>query len=338
MLGNTLSLSPQAASAASETYLAEDGTGWTLQAGRDTGPVPIRWFTQSDGLFCVTRALRGYPQPGECATYAFSGNRVQLTLDNGDTRTGETLPGDPHGLEARARGQAPQRLQGAEAARALVGNTLVLVATGSRQQHGAYHLMADGSGQWVQDEDSFGDYVGQAPIKAMRWRIDTQGHLCTAWPRGEDCQTVAITGDRVVLHLDATVFTGVLEAGDTRHLAPGAMQQSQQMLQAFTDATLTTAPAQQADARAYYLGADGQGQEIKRVQGQWTSTRTIQWMFRPDRRWLCISTLPPRSPPQFPASNCTPVALSGSKVSLAPEHGAAQSALLVKGKPSTKHP
>jgi hypothetical protein len=340
MAGNTLSLpGPDGAAGTTSAYLAEDGSGWIVQAGRDQAPAPIHWFTYSDGTFCVTRTTRGAPQPGECATYTFAGDRVRLTLDTGDTRDGTVLPGDPNGLEARARGQAPRRLQGADAVHALVGNTLAIVAIGSRHQYSAYHLLADGSGRWLQDEESFGDDVGKVKTQDFRWRIDPQGRWCTAWTRGEDCMTIAITGDRVLLRQDDQVLAGLLETGDTRHLAPQAMAQSQRMLRALTDATLVReAPTGQADGRAYYLGADGRGEELQRTDGNWTTTERVQWLFRPDRRWLCISPLPPEHAHPFRTSHCASIVLSGNKITLTPENGTAAHGTLSKGRPSAKRP
>lgn len=340
MAGNTLSLpAPDGATGATATYLAEDGSGWILQAGRDEAPAPIRWFTYSDGTFCVTRTMRGAPQPGECARYTFAGDRVRLTLDTGETRDGTILPGDPNALEARARGQAPQRLQGADAVRALVDRTLEIVSLGSRQPYAAYHLLADGSGRWLQDEESFGDDVGKVRTQDFRWRIDPQGRWCTAWTRGEDCMTIAITGDRVLLRQDGQVLAGLLESGDTRHLSPQAMAQSQRMLRSLTDATLVReAPTGQADVRAYYLGADGRGEELRRTDGDWTTTERVQWMFRPDRRWLCISPLPPEHPHPFMTSHCVPVTLSGNKITLTPKNGTPTHGTLSQGRPSARRP
>ncbi len=151
--------------------------------------------------------------------------------------------------------------------------------------------------------------------------------------------TIAITGDRVLLRQDDQVLAGLLETGDTRHLAPQAMAQSQRMLRALTDATLVReAPTGQADGRAYYLGADGRGEELRRTDGNWTTTERVQWLFRPDRRWLCISPRPPEHPHPFLTSHCASVVLSGNTITLTPENGTAAHGTLSKGRPSAKRP
>lgn len=333
-LESTLTLSESGKGGdASDTYLVSDGTGWIRQAGRDAAPVPIRWFTQSDGQFCITRTQRGYPQAGECAVYSITGDQVEVRFSDGGVRTGAITPGDPGSLELQATGQTVDRKQGAVAVRALVDNTLTLTAIGARHPVGAYYLMSDGTMRRLEDLDSPGDYVGEVLVESMRWKIDAQDRLCIAWKRGEACDAVSVVGNRVVLRHGDAAWTGRLEAGDVWNLSPAGMRESRRIEQAISGASLVASEPGSGSAGGYYLGADGKGGEMVRAQGKWTLKNEIRWMFRPDRHLLCIrNTSRYRDEkPEFRTSNCSIVSLSGDTLTFERGQGRQARVRLVKG-------
>lgn len=315
LAGNTLVFSDKpAGTLLSDTYLRADGRGWAFDTTRDTQPVPIHWFQQSDGQFCITRALRGFPDRGECAAVTVSDTRVTFRGKDDHVLVAGIKEGDPFGLEARATGRSPQRYATAEALPMLVGNTLLLTPTGGHKPSGgAIYLMPKGSLQLLDDHDSGSDYVGEIKLSAGRWRTRTDGRLCLEFKVEETCFDLSITDSLVVLrdHHEVKVM-GILEQGDVRHLSPQGIRASNRLLASITGATLAFTTRHTVERQAaLYLGGDGKGEELERKAGRWVRKDRVYWMLRPDLRWLCTFTARwGGTDIRYRTSNCIPLALS----------------------------
>ena len=288
LAGNTLVFSDKpAGTLLSDTYLRADGRGWAFDTTRDTQPVPIHWFQQSDGQFCITRAIRGFPDRGECATVTVSDTRVTFRGKDDHILVAEIKEHDPLGLEARATGRSPQRYATAEALPMLVGNTLLLTPTcWHKPSGGAIYLMPKGSLQLLDDHDSGSDYVGEIKLSAGRWRTRTDGRLCLEFKVEETCFDLSITDSLVVLrdHHEVKVM-GILEQGDVRHLSPQGIRASNRLLASITGATLAFTTRHTVERQAaLYLGGDGKGEELERKAGRWVRKDRVYWMLRPDLR------------------------------------------------------
>ncbi len=279
LAGNSLVFPDRPAGALlSDTYLRADGKGWAFDTTRDTQPVPIHWFQQSDGQFCITRVLRGFPDPGECATVTLSDTRVTFRGTDDHVLVAEIKEDDPLGLEARVTGRSPQRYVGAEALPMLVGNTLLLTPVGGHKPSGgAIYMMPKGSLQLLDDHDSVSDYVGEAKLSAGRWRSRPDGRLCLAFKVEETCLDLSITDSLVVLRENHEVkFMGMLEQGDVRHLSPQGRRASDRLLASITGSTLVVAPRHTVEAQAsLYLGRDGKGEELERKAGCWAHKKCL---------------------------------------------------------------
>ena len=315
LAGNTLVFSDKpAGTLLSDTYLRADGTGWAFDTTRDAQPDPIRWYQQSDGQFCITRVLRGSPDPGECATVTVSNTRVTFRGKDDHVRIAEIKDDDPLGLEARFTGRSPQRFTGAQALPMLVGNTLLLTPTGGHKPSGgALYMMPNGSLQLLDEYKIGSDYVGEIKLSAGRWRTRPDGRLCLAFNVEETCFDLSITDSLVVLrdHHEAK-HMGILEQGDVRHLSPQGKRDSNRLLASITGTTLsfTTRHAVERQA-ALYLGQDGKGEKLERKAGRWVRKDRVYWMFRPDLRWLCTFTARwGGADIRYQTSNCTPLVLS----------------------------
>jgi hypothetical protein len=322
LLGNTLVFSERPVGALlSDTYLRADGSGWAFDPARDTQPAAIRWFHQSDGQFCITRALRGFPDPAECGVVTVSESRVAFQGAGGGVHLAELKADDPLGLEARATGRSPRRVVGADAASMLVGNTLLLTAIGGREPNGAIYLMPNGSFQLLTDYDSGGDHVGEVKVETHRWRMQPDGRLCLSFKGKEKCADLSIADHLVVLRDPEVWMVGMLEQGDVRHLSPQQMRESKRLQASITGATLAFASRYAAEGqRALYLGRDGTGDELERKAGRWVRKDRIYWMFRPDLRWLCTFTARrPRADIRYYTSNCTPLVFSAQGIAFKAE-------------------
>lgn len=315
LAGNTLVFPDRpAGTLLSDTYLRTDGRGWAFDTARDTRPVPIQWFQQSDGQFCITRALRGFPDPGECATVTVSDIRITFRGTDDRVLVAEIKEDDQLGLEARATGRSPQRYATAEALPMLLGNTLLLTPAGGRKPSGgAIDMMPNGSLQLLDDHKIGSDYVGEIKLSTGRWRTRPDGRLCLAFNAEETCFDLSIVDSLVVLrdHREAKLM-GILQQGDVRHLSPQGRRASNRLLASITGATLkfTTRHAVEREA-ALYLGHDGKGEELERKAGRWVRKDRIYWMFRPDLRWLCTFTARRGGADiRYQTSNCTPLVLS----------------------------
>lgn len=343
LAGNTLVFSDKPAGALlSDTYLRADGKGWAFDTARDTQPVPIRWFQQSGGQFCITRALRGFPDPGECATVTVSDTRVTFRGKDDHVRVAEIKEDDPLGLEARVTGRSPQRFVGAEALPMLVGNTLLLTPTGGhRPSGGAIYMMPNRSLQLLDDHDSGSDYVGEISLSAGRWRTRPDGRLCLAFKGEETCVDLSITDSLVVLRENREVkVMGILEQGDVRHLSPQGIRASNRLLASITGATLAFTTRHTVERQAaLYLGGDGKGEELERKAGRWVRKDRVYWMLRPDLRWLCtITARRSRADIRYRTSNCIPLALSEDGVAFKVDGEPPIPITLSKGRPDIVDP
>lgn len=311
LVGNTLVFPDRPAGALlSDTYLRADGKGWAFDRARDAQPVPIRWFNQSDGQFCITRILRGFPDPGECAIVTVSKSLVTFQSADSSVRVAELVIDDPLGLEARATGRAPMRVVGADAVSMLVGNTFLLTAIGGSEPNGAIYLMPDGAFQLLKDYDSGGDYVGEVEVETHRWRTGQDGRLCLSFKGSERCQDLSITDHLVVLRDPEVWLLGVLEQGDVRHLSPQARRASARLLASITGATLAFPSRATDDQAALYLARDGTGEELERRAGDWFRKQRIYWMFRPDLRRLCtFNARGTAADIRYRTSNCEPLVM-----------------------------
>jgi len=343
LAGNTLVFSDKSAGALlSDTYLRADGRGWAFDTTRDTQPVPIHWFQQSDGQLCITRALHGFPDRGECAIVTVSDTRVTFRGKDDHVLVAEIKEDDPLGLEARATGRSPQRYATAEALPMLVGNTLLLTPTGGHKPSGgAIYLMPKGSLQLLDDHESESDYVGEIRLSAGRWRTRTDGRLCLVFKVEETCFDLSITDSLVVLrdHHEVKVM-GILEQGDVRHLSPQGIRASNRLLASITGATLAFTTRHTVERQAaLYLGGDGKGEELERKAGRWVRKDRVYWMLRPDLRWLCTFTARRGGADiRYRTSNCIPLALSEDGVAFKVDGEPPIPITLSKGRPDIVDP
>lgn len=343
LAGNTLVFPDRpAGTLLADTYLRADGRGWAFDTTRDTEPVPIHWFRQSDGQFCITRALRGFPDPGECVNVTTSETRITFRSADDRVLVAEIKEDDPLGLEARATGRSPQRHATAEALPMLVGNTLLLTPTGGdKPSGGALYIMSDGSLQLLDEYRVGSDYVGEIKLSTGRWRARPDGRLCLAFNLEETCFDVSITDSLVVLrdHLEAK-HMGILEQGDVRHLSPKGRRDSNRLLASITGTTLsfTTRHAVERQA-ALYLGQDGKGETLERKAGRWVRKDRVYWMFRPDLRWLCTFTARRGGTDiRYQTSNCTPLVLSKDGIAFKVDGQPPVPITLSKGRPDIVDP
>jgi hypothetical protein len=342
LAGNTLVFPDRpAGTLLSDTYLRADGKGWAFDTTRDTQPVPIRWFRQSDGQFCITRAFRGFPDPGECANVTVSGTRITFRSTDDRVLVAEIKEDDPLGLEARATGRSPQHFTGAEALSMLVGNTLLFTPTGGREPGGALYMMPNGSLQLLDEYKIGSDYVGEIKLSAGRWRTRPDGRLCLAFNVEETCFDLSITDSLVVLrdHHEAK-HMGILEQGDVRHLSPQGKRDSNRLLASITGAMLTFTTRNPVERQAaLYLGRDGKGEELERKAGRWVRKKRVHWMFRPDLRWLCtFNARPGNTDIRYRTSNCTPLALSEDGIAFKVDGEPPIPITLSKGRPDIVDP
>lgn len=343
LAGNTLVFPDRpAGTLLSDTYLRADGKGWAFDTTRDTQPVPIHWFRQSNGQFCITRAFRGFPDPGECANVTVSGTRITFRSTDDRVLVAEIKEDDPLGLEARATGRSPQRFVGTEALPMLVGNTLLLTPTGGHKPSGgALYMMPNGSLQLLDEYELGNDYVGEIKLITGRWRTRPDGRLCLAFNVEETCFDLSITDSLVVLrdHLEAK-HMGILEQGDVRHLSPQGRRDSNRLLASITGTTLsfTTRHAVERQA-ALYLGQDGKGEKLEREAGRWVRKERVYWMFRPDLRWLCTFTARRGGADiRYQTSNCTPLVLSEDGIAFKVDGQPPVPITLSKGRPDIVDP
>ena len=343
LAGNTLVFFDKpAGTLLSDTYLRADGRGWAFDTTRDTQPVPIRWFQQSDGQFCITRALSGFPDPGECATVTVSDTRVTFRGKDDHVLAAGIKEADPLGLEARFTGRSPQRFVGPEALPLLLGNTLLLTSIGGHKPSGgAIYMMPRGSLQLLDDHDSAGDYVGKVKLSAGQWRTRPDGRLCLAFKAEETCFDLSITDSLVVLRENREVkIMGILEQGDVRHLSPQGIRASNRLLASITGATLAFTTRHTVERQAaLYLGGDCKGEELERKAGRWVRKDRVYWMLRPDLRWLCTFTARRGGAAiRYRTSNCIPLALSEDGVAFKVDGEPPIPITLSKGRPKSVDP
>lgn len=200
----------------------------------------------------------------------------------------------PGGSPARAE-EAPRPVVPHEAARLLVGNTLVYTKTGRDGEETVYFRL-DGSGLAA----THGEH-GPGEARPIQWATMSDGQFCIA-DRGRkiwdgDCGSLSIDGDAATLApASGPAWTGKLLAGDARHLDPVTAGQQRLVgaaaVGALTGNTLVFIPmGGSREYLAFHFLADGtvrRGQNDDPDFDNWVLHRDERWSIREDDGALCL--------------------------------------------------
>jgi hypothetical protein len=296
--GNTLVIpSPDQPSRQTATYLVPDGSGWAAtKTGSNMGELRrIRWFRQSDGLFCTT--LTDSPNQGaDCSAISTAGGKIVIIVEGKPSTSCQVLQGDAWKLEERALGKPIPTLAGKAAGDALISNTFIVTTLGDTSENGAYYFQADGTGKRLAyDFNDNSEHIAAVSPKQFLWAISESGKLCLSleskMPKDWSCPAVSITGDRIIWKFDnGYSLYGRLVPTDTKNLSSLAMAAAKQMHANLIGNTLFfRRPDRPGEESAIYLKPEGIGRATTRVNKQNRPSRNIQWLLRDDRKLFCFT-------------------------------------------------
>lgn len=205
-----------------------------------------------------------------------------------------------------------KRLVGRAAVHAIVGNTVVILSAGDKQETSAQYYMANGKLRRARNEQPYFDNWELQPEE--KWSIREEAdQLCISgggWKK-DLCLGIVVTGDLVTLKDNRIgLIHGMLLKGDARGLSPAAEKANQAKARALVGNTLFLKAAdRQADTDSViYFLRDGVGR-AKRGQAAAVS---IKWMLQLNGN-LCIV----EAQREFRDNNCTSLSINGSAATLA---------------------
>ncbi|WP_343714557.1 hypothetical protein [Inquilinus sp.] len=325
LIGNTLVVTqPGQPGGESAVFMLPDGTGRVAErkGGVADPPWAVQWAFRSDGLFCVSDPS-GTAADGDCVTLSIAGDTATLAPKDGPAATGKVLHGDAWQLDPAG---AKSPVTGKAAGRLLAGNTVILMPLGGSGEVAAFYFLADGTGRSTRQDDA-----ADTP-DAFRWSLRDDGRLCFTdtgkAAADEDCLTVSITGDRVVLAgRDGRAAYGRLLDGDARGLAP-ATPATRTMVEALAGNTLVFNRPDRSGETALYLQADGTGRAARGGEG---GAQPVRWTLRNDGRF-CVFPAQAKAPQE---GDCATLSIVGDSVTFQAPGRPAMSGKLLKGNART---